>query len=104
MILGNVLIKLENLAYIFLDSFYKPPYLCPFLFFLMRFPENGNIEKFRKEALPLLEEEDVTEFIEGVGADEAINMVSRLFNSIDMSEIEGLEEFVLSLEEHPRYR
>jgi hypothetical protein len=52
MVLGSVLIKLESLTFVFIDAFYSPPYLCPFLFFLMRFPENGNIEKFRKEILP----------------------------------------------------
>jgi hypothetical protein len=51
--------------------------------------------------LPRLEEEDVADFITGVGTDEVISMVSNLFNNINMAEIDGLEPFILSLEEHP---
>ena len=104
MVVGSLLWKLEPLTYVYIDALYQSPYLCPFLFFIMRFPEEGNIDKFRKEALTEVSEDDVTEFILGVGANEAIDMVSRLVNKVTLSDVEGLEEFILSLEEHAYYK
>ena len=59
---------------------------------------------FNEEASEGVSYEDVEELIEGIGSDEAVYMVSRIFNEVDINSVEGLYPFLQKLEGHPSFR
>ena len=82
----------------------KRPFLGPFMFYIM-----SNLEiikdKFSTELTDLISDEDIGEYIEGVGSNQALYMVSELCISLEggIQKIKGLDEFIDRVENHYLY-
>eukprot|EP00347_Sterkiella_histriomuscorum_P005379 403356837 len=82
----------------------QKPYLGPLVFYIMT---NLDLiqEKFDSQFDSMLTDEDIADYIEGVGSDQALFMVSEICVSCPggMENIDGLEELVERIENHYAY-
>ena len=62
-------------------------------------------DKFSTELTDLISDEDIGEYIEGVGSNQALYMVSELCISLEggIQKIKGLDEFIDRVENHYLY-
>ena len=80
------------------------PYLGPYVFYIM---SNTEIlrDKFKEEYCNLISDDDIGAYIDGVGSNQALYMVSELFNNVEggIESISGLELLVDRIENHTMY-
>ena len=104
LLIGYLLLARGHLSDFFESRFRSErPWLGPYVFYVLT---NLDLikDKFSGLGEKLTDEEDIAEYIEGVGSDQALFMVSELCVGLgDLNSVEGLDDFIDRLENHYMY-